>query len=128
MKLNGTNSSWLESILGFPQGSILGPLLFNILLCNLFQFFPDLDITNDANHNTLHLTNINLNKVLHEWFRKSRMKFLHYRMSISSHETFCFKKHYVSVFVCLFVLLGLFFCLFLFFVFLLPPFFFYLSV
>ena len=66
MKLNGTNSSWLESILGFPQGSILGPLLFNILLCNLFQFFPDLDITNDANHNTLHLTNINLNKVLHE--------------------------------------------------------------
>ena len=66
VKLNGTYSSWSEIILGVPQGSILGPLLFNIFLCDLFQFFSDLDITNYADDNTPHSTNINLNKVLHD--------------------------------------------------------------
>ena len=45
---------------------ILGPLLFNIFLCDLFQFFPNVDIANYASDNTPHLTNINLNKVLHD--------------------------------------------------------------
>ena len=66
VKLNDAYSSWSEIIFGFPQGFILGPLLFNIFLCDLFQFFPDLDITNYADNNPLHSTNINLNKVLHD--------------------------------------------------------------
>ena len=66
VKLNGTYSPWLEIILGVPQGSILWPLLFNIFLCNLFQFFPDQNITNYAGENTPHSTTINLNKVLHD--------------------------------------------------------------
>ena len=56
VKLNGTYSSCSEIISGVPQGSILGPLLFNIFLCHLFQFFPDLDITNYADDNTLYST------------------------------------------------------------------------
>ena len=66
VKLNGTYSLWSEIIFGVPQGSILGPLLFNIFLCDLFQFFPDLIITNYADDTTPHTTNINLNKVLHD--------------------------------------------------------------
>ena len=65
VKLNDTYSSWSEILLGVPQGSILGPLLFNIFLCDLFQFFPDVDIANYAN-DTPHSSNINLNKVLHD--------------------------------------------------------------
>ena len=66
VKLNGTYSLWSEIIFGVLQASILGPLLFNIFLCDLFQFFPDLDITNYADDNTSHSTNINLNKLLHD--------------------------------------------------------------
>ena len=66
LKLKGTYSSWSEIISRVPQGSILGPLLFNIFLCNLFQFFSDQDITNYADDNTPHSTKINLNKVLHD--------------------------------------------------------------
>ena len=36
VKLNGTYNSWSEIIFGVPQGSILGSLLFNIFLCDLF--------------------------------------------------------------------------------------------
>ena len=66
MKLNATYSSWSEILFDFPQGSILGPLLFNIFLCNSFQFFPDVDIANYADDNTSYSSNINLNKVLHD--------------------------------------------------------------
>ena len=64
MKLNGTYSSWSEILFGVSQGSILGPMLFNIFLCDLFQFFPDVDIANYADDNTPHSSSINLNKVL----------------------------------------------------------------
>ena len=64
VKLNATYRSWSEILFGIPQGSILGTLLLNIFLCDLFQFFPDADIVNYAGDNTPHSSNINLNKVL----------------------------------------------------------------
>ena len=41
-------------------------MLFKIFLCDLFQFFSDLHITNYADRNTPYSTTINLNNVLHD--------------------------------------------------------------
>ena len=64
VKINKTYSSWSEVLFGVPQESIIGPLLFNISLCDLFLFVPDIGIANYADDNTPHATNKHLESVL----------------------------------------------------------------
>ena len=55
VKVNDAYSSWKDIFYGVPQGSILGPLLFNIHLCDLFYFSKDLDIASYADNTTIYL-------------------------------------------------------------------------
>ena len=42
-KINASYSSWEEILLGVPQGSILGPLLFNTFMCDLFITLEEIE-------------------------------------------------------------------------------------
>ena len=66
VKINNTYSSWSEILFGVPQGSILGSLLFDTFLCDLFLFVPDIDIAIYADDNIPHATNKHLETVLKE--------------------------------------------------------------
>ena len=84
IKKDRTFSSWEEILFGVPQGSILGPLLFNIFLCDLFLFISDTDIASYADDNTLYTVGKNPEKIIKvlehtaveilTWFENNGMK------------------------------------------------------
>ena len=63
-KINNTLGDWRKIIAGVPQGSILGPLLFNIFLNNIFLFLKNANLGNYADDSTLYVCNKNLETVI----------------------------------------------------------------
>ena len=84
VKINETFSCWKDIEHGAPQESILGPLLFNIYLCDLFYFFEDLDIASYADGTTIYTVKENKEPVINmleasslplfTWFNNNFMK------------------------------------------------------
>ena len=52
IKINDIYSSWSEIHFRVPEGSILGPILFNIFIYDLFMFLPIDGVANYADDNT----------------------------------------------------------------------------
>ena len=83
-KINSTYSSLLEIIFGVPQGSLLGPLLFNIFLIDLFFITEDTDIASYADDNTPYVIADNkdgviksleeTSEILFKWFNDNLMR------------------------------------------------------
>ena len=63
-KYSSTYSDWANVIRGIPQGAILGPLLFNSFINDIFLVVEKSNIRNFADDNTLHSHGSNLTLIL----------------------------------------------------------------
>ena len=84
VKVNGSFSTWTETLLGVPQGSVLGPLLFNIYLNDLFMLLEETKVCNYADDTTIYACGPKIDTVIAhlehdalkitEWFPNNFMK------------------------------------------------------
>ena len=83
VSINSSFSTWKEIIAGVPQGSILGPLFFNIFQNDIFFFKNRAFLSNYADDNVLYAFDSNLEEVkqnlsqdllkLSQWFHENCM-------------------------------------------------------
>ena len=83
-KVSNAYSTYSDILYGVPQGFILGPLLFNIYISDMFYDSDKCDIASYTDDNTPYISDFNLEEViqklelttnnLFEWLKNNHMK------------------------------------------------------
>ena len=83
VKIGSTFSSYLEILRGVPQGSILGPILFNLFINDLMFFIQETEVCNFADDTTIYSCSPNFEEatlklsndthLILNWFRINSM-------------------------------------------------------
>ena len=63
-KIGSSYSIWEYITFGFPQGLILGPLLFNVFICDFFLEYGNNYFANFADNSKIHIADENTKEVL----------------------------------------------------------------
>ena len=66
-KVGSEFSDFLNTLFGFPQGSILGPILFITLIADLFLIKNDIDFARYAGDTTPYVCGQNFSEVINFW-------------------------------------------------------------
>ena len=84
VKINGSFSTYKYLKFGVPQGSVLGPLFFNIYINDLLLSIQETEICNHADDTTVYASDMRLenvisrlendSKIIIEWFANNYMK------------------------------------------------------
>ena len=81
-RVNNSYSEWLAVMFWVPQGSILGQLLFNIFLADLFLIYSDNDVAHFADDNTPYLSAKNVDDVIESLERASASLFRYFENNV----------------------------------------------
>ena len=73
IKINNTHSAFQVLLSGIPQGLILGPIVFNIFINNLFYKVKESELPNFAHDNTILLEKFSIEKMLKTLERESQI-------------------------------------------------------